>query len=68
MSIGNAVEKGSLIYVYDEHGRQLFARSKGSHPGDGLKGYTSNTVNIQNGSLIYTYDAKGRQISATSAR
>ena len=68
MAIGNAVEKGTLVYVYDEKGRQLFSKSKGGMPGDGLKGYTSSTVNIRHGSLIYTYDEKGRQISSTSAR
>ncbi len=68
MAIGNAVEKGFLVYVYDEKGRQLFSKTKGSQPGDGLKGYTSSTVNIRNGFLIYTYDERGRQISSTSAR
>ena len=68
MAIGNAVEKGSLVYVYDEKGRQLFSKSKGTQPNDGLKGYTSSTVNIRHGSLIYTYDEKGRQLSSTSAR
>ncbi len=68
MAIGNTVEKGSLVYVYDEKGRQLFTKSKGSQPGDGLKGYTGSTVNIKHGSLIYTYDEKGRQVSTTSAR
>jgi hypothetical protein len=63
MAIGNAVEKGLLVYVYDEKGRQLYTKS-----GDGLKGYTSSTVNIKLGILIYTYDEKGRQISTTSAR
>ncbi len=68
MPIGNAVERGSLVYVYDEKARQLFAKPKGSRPGDGLKGYTGGTVNIQQGSLIYTYDEKGRQISTTPGR
>ena len=68
MAIGNAVERGSMIYVYDERGRQLYGRPKGSQPGDGLKGYTSHTVNIQRGSMIYSYDERGRQTSATSAR
>jgi hypothetical protein len=68
MAIGNAVEKGPLVYVYDEKGRQIFAKSRGNRPDDGLKGYTSATVNIKIGNLILTYDEKGRQISATSAR
>jgi len=68
MSIGNAVQRGSIVYVYDEKGHQIATISAGSRPGDGLKGYTSTTVNVQRGSIIYTYDEKGRQISTTSAR
>ena len=69
MAIGNAVERGSMIYVYDEKGRQLFSTSAGNtSKGDGLKGYTSSTVNIRRGSIIYTYNEKGRQMSTTSAR
>lgn len=58
MPIGNAVQRG----------RQLTALSAGTGPKDGLRGYTSGTVNIQRGPMIYTYDERGRQLSATSAR
>ena len=69
MAIGNAIQKGSFIYVYDEKGRQLASIAAGNAAkGDGLTGYTSTTVNVKRGSFIYTYDAKGRQISARSAR
>lgn len=68
MAIGNAVERGSLVYIYDEKGRQTATVSKGSGANDGLKGYTSSTVNVRRGSLIYSYDAKGHQLSASSAR
>lgn len=69
MAIGNAVQRGLMIYVYDEKGRQLFTTSAGNtSKGDGLKGYTSGTVNIQRGLMIYTYDEKGRQVSTTLAR
>lgn len=69
MAIGNAVQRGSLVYVYDEKGHQLFAQSAGNAAkGDGLRGYTSSVVNIQRGALIYTYDERGRQVSATPAR
>jgi hypothetical protein len=68
MAIGNAVQRGSSVYVYDEHGRQLCLISAGSGPKDGLQGYSSSTVNIRRGSTIYTYDEKGRQISMTPAR
>ncbi|PWR25401.1 hypothetical protein [Zavarzinia aquatilis] len=68
MAIGSAVEKGPTVYVYDERGRQLFTKSRGSQPTDGLKGYTSGTVSIRHGFTIFTYDDKGRQVSSTSAR
>lgn len=68
MAIGSAVERGPTVYVYDEKGRQLFTKSRGSQPTDGLKGYTSGTVSIRRGPTLYTYDDKGRQVSTTSAR
>lgn len=68
MAIGNAVQKGSLVYIYDEKGKQLATVSAGSGKDDGLKGYTSTTVNVRKGSLIYTYDEKGHQKSTTTAR
>jgi len=63
MGIGNAVQRGTYIYVYDEKGQQLCTISAG----DGLTGYTSSRVNIKRGNYIYSYDEKGQQISVTSA-
>ncbi|MDI9849519.1 hypothetical protein QM467_15795 [Rhodoblastus sp. 17X3] len=68
MAIGNAVQRSSFIYVYDEKGHQIATIPAGSGPKDGLTGYTSSTVNVRRGSFIYTYDAKGRQIASTPAR
>lgn len=68
MAIGNVVQRGSLVYVYDEKGRQLFSKPTGTGPADGLKGYTSTTVNIRHGSYIYTFDEKGRQKASTPAK
>lgn len=68
MAIGNAVQRGSWVYVYDEKGRQTRSLSAGSGPSDGLTGYTSSTVSVRRGSWIYTYDEHGRQVSATPAR
>lgn len=68
MPIGNAVQKGSIVYIYDEKGRQLATVSAGFQPGDGLKGYTGSTVNVRRGSIIYTYNEKGRQTGTVSAR
>lgn len=67
MAIGNAVQRGSLVYVYDEKGRQLTALSAGNGPKDGLQGYTSSTVNVRRGSIICSYDERGRQLTTTLA-
>ena len=68
MAIGNVVERGTYVYVYDEKGRQLSAIASGGGPKDGLVGYTSSTVNIRRGAYIFSYDERGRQISSTPAR
>ena len=68
MAIGNAVQRGSYVYVYDEKGRQLAMIAAGNGASDGLKGYTGSTASVQRGSYIYTYDEKGRQLSMTPAR
>lgn len=67
MAIGNVIEKGSYIYIYDEKGKQLYVKPKTSGAKDGLLGYTASTVNIRKGSYIYTYDEKGKQLSAKGA-
>jgi hypothetical protein len=67
MAIGSALERGSLIYAFDEHGRTLFAKAKGSGPKDGLVGFTSSTVTVQYGSILYTYDQKGMTLYAKAA-
>lgn len=64
MAIGNAVQKGSMVYIYDERGRQLASVSAG----DGLQGYTGSTVSVKRGSMVYTYNERGQQVSMTSAR
>jgi hypothetical protein len=68
MPIGNAVERGTLVYVYDEYNRQLFTLSRGVGAEDGLKGYTASRVNIRRGSLIYSYDDRGIQRGTISVR
>ena len=64
MAIGNAVQKGSMVYIYDERSRQLASVSAG----DGLQGYTGSTVSVKRGSMVYTYNERGQQVSMTSAR
>lgn len=56
MPIGNAVQRGSFVYIYDEKGRQLRSLASGSGPNDGLVGYTGGTVSIRRGSFDLAYD------------
>jgi hypothetical protein len=67
MTIGNAVQRGNYVFIYDEKRAQTGMVSAGTGPQDGLKGYTSSTVNIRNGNYIFSYDDRGRQLSMTSA-
>jgi hypothetical protein len=67
MAIGNAVQHGNYVFIYDEKGGQTSVVSAGTEPQDGLKGYTSSTVNVRNGNYIFSYNEKGSQISMTSA-
>jgi hypothetical protein len=53
--------------VYDELGRTLFSKARGSGPKDGLLGFTGSTVTARFGSVIYTYDEKGQTIYAKAA-
>jgi hypothetical protein len=68
MAIGNAVQRGSFVYVYNDANRQLCTIPAGNGAGDGLTGYTSSRVNIRRGSFIYSYDEKGRQVGTAPAR
>ena len=68
MAIGNAVQRGSFVYIYDEKGHQVTTVPAGNGPQDGLKGYTSSTVNVQRGAFIYSYDERGHQTHTTPVR
>lgn len=59
MAIGNAVQRGSFVYVQNEKNRQISTIAAGSGKDDGLKGYTGSIVNVRRGAFIYTYDEKG---------
>ena len=65
--IGSAIERGSLIQVFNEHGTTLFSKARGSGPRDGLLGFTGSTVTVRFGSVIYTYDANGMTLYAKAA-
>jgi len=49
MAIGNAVQKGAFVYIYDEKGHQTASISIGNDKNDGLRGYTSSAENLGNG-------------------
>jgi hypothetical protein len=68
MPIATAVQRGTLVYVYDEKGRQLMTIPAGNKPEDHLTGYTSTTVSVRRGGLVYTYNEKGGLISTHPAR
>jgi hypothetical protein len=65
--IGSALERGSLIVVFDEHGRTLFSKARGSGPNDGLLGFTGSTVTARFGSVVYTYGENGQTVYAKAA-
>jgi hypothetical protein len=67
VAIGSAIERGSLICVYDEHGHTLFQKARGSGANDGLLGFTSSTVTVRFGSVIHTYDEHGMTIYSKAA-
>ena len=62
--IGCALERGSLIVVFDQQGRTLFSKTRGSGPKDGLLGFTGSTVTARFGSIIYTYGEDGQTLYA----
>lgn len=63
MSIGNAIQKGQFVVIYDDKGHEIASVYLGSS-GDSLKGYTSSTVNVKKGPFIITYNEKGQEISS----
>ena len=68
MAIGNAVQRGSFVYIYDENNRQTANVYAGNNTNDGLKGYTSSQVNVRRGDFIYSHDERGKQISVVPAK
>lgn len=60
MSIGTAIQKGSLVVVYDLHGHQLYSRA-----GE-LYGVTNYAVVIREdrGRLLTLYDKQGHRLAS----
>jgi hypothetical protein len=67
VAIGNAVQRGAWVYVYDEKGWMLCTLAAGGKPPDGLKGYTGSTVSLRKGGWVYTYNEMGRSLSTAPA-
>ena len=67
MAIGNAVERGSMVYIYNEKGQFTATVSVGAPPPSGLKGYASSVVNIRRMDMIYSYNERGQLIGTVSA-
>jgi hypothetical protein len=69
MVIGKAVESDWWVYIYDDKGSKTGSVPMESYGllSDGLKGYTSTTVNVQVGLLTYSYNEKGILISPKPA-
>lgn len=67
MPISVAIQRGSVVYVYDDKSRQIFNVPSGTGPKDGLIGFTGSTVSVRRGYVIYVYDEKGRQKATHSA-
>jgi hypothetical protein len=68
MAIGNAVQRGSSVYVYDDRGQYLFTKATGSGSSDGVAGYTGSSVSVRVGNLVKTYDDKGHFQRQTAVR
>lgn len=68
MAIGKAIQRGTLIYIYDQDGKAVTSISVPSRwPTDGLKDYTPTNVSVRKGSLLYNYDKHGRRTGITPA-
>ena len=68
MAIGNAVQRGTLVYIYNDNNNLIGSVPAGNGPNDGLKGYTPSRVNVQRGSLVYSYNENGQLEDSVPAR
>ena len=68
MAIGNAVQRGTVVYIYNEDNKLNGSVPAGNGLNDGLKGYTPSRVNVQRGSLIYSYNENGQLEDSVPAR
>lgn len=59
MAIGSALDKGSIVEIYDENGNQTGYVYKSED--DRLMGYSSSSVSIDFGNIIRIYDERGSE-------
>ncbi|MDY6265122.1 MAG: hypothetical protein SPM09_11995 [Fibrobacter sp.] len=59
MAIGSALDKGSIVEIYDENGNQTGYVYKSED--DHLIGYSSSSVSIDFGNIIRIYDKRGNE-------
>ncbi|RBQ25795.1 hypothetical protein [Arcobacter sp. CECT 9188] len=64
MAIGNVIERGNNVFIYNEKNQQVSSIYINISDGDKLMGYTNSTVNIKRGKNIITYNEKGQQIGS----
>ncbi len=57
MAIGNAIQSGTNVHVFDDKGKRLFIRIGVLH------GFTAGTVIVRQGAVLHTFDAKGTRLS-----
>ena len=66
--ISNALQKGTLIYIYDHIGQPVTSIAiPQRYPEDGLIGFTQQNVFVRKGSLVHAYNESGRVCSRPAA-
>lgn len=58
--ISNVFPKGNWYWIYDEKGKKVGQVTVG----DGLVGFTSETVSVKHGRQIWIFDENGHQTGA----
>lgn len=64
--IGNVIQKGSTIYIYDEYNHVTGTIPVGKNSNDGLKSFTGEFVNVQKNGILYSYNGRGSVLATRS--
>lgn len=62
--ISNVVQRGYWYWIYNGKGKKVGQVTAG----DGLAGFTSETVPVEHGNQVWIFDENGRQTGAISAK